>query len=162
MFETNPYQMLIDMTCLIWFSGCMNVWKREGICDACNLLRGVSPWLPDVENEEKDVAHLYHSPELPPCLYVQLKVAEREFDTRVGEQKIIKNHSNTWKLALSLLAATLPEKISFDSCDTQVTSHVALCRLSTLSDWCTLFLTWQYSRKYFCSLCSSRSLLWKT
>ena len=128
MFETNPYQMLIDMTCLIWFSGCMNVWKREGICDVCNLLRGVSPWLPDVENEEEDVAHLYHSPELPPCLYVQLKVAEREFETRVGGQKTTKNLINTWRLTLFLLAATLPEKVYPLIHVTLVTSHVALWR----------------------------------
>ena len=35
--------------------------------------------LPDVQNKQEDIANLDHSPELPPCLDVQLKIAEALF-----------------------------------------------------------------------------------
>ena len=48
--------------------------------------------LPDIQNKEEDVAHLDHSPKLPPCLDVQLKIAEAlflfSFFLQVAQQKL--------------------------------------------------------------------------
>ena len=48
--------------------------------------------VPDVQNKEEDIAHLDHSPELPPCLDVQLKVAAR--NTRFKCRRTENTHIN--------------------------------------------------------------------
>ena len=49
--------------------------------------------VPDVQNKEEDIAHLDYSPELPPCLDVQLKIAEAlflfSFFLQVAQQKLV-------------------------------------------------------------------------
>ena len=91
-----PWQTCQGSKCFLILN-CQKLMKEECVwlyvCMKTSMyLLGSHPYLPDVKNEKKDVAHLDHSPELPPCLDVQLKVAEREFETqgsRVGGQKTL-------------------------------------------------------------------------
>ena len=34
--------------------------------------------IPDVQDQEKNTAHVYHSAKLSPCVEVQLKIAEKQ------------------------------------------------------------------------------------
>ena len=54
--------------------------------------------LPDIQNKEEDITHLDHSPELPPCLDVQLKIAETlflfTFSSKIVQQKLVDDNLN--------------------------------------------------------------------
>ena len=42
--------------------------------------------IPDVQDQEKDTAHIYHSAKLSPCVEVQLKIAEKRVNClRLGD-----------------------------------------------------------------------------